>query len=58
MTNNQAINSYDSFRRMSEIWEKGFNGILFQSIDNNGLIQMTKFGLDAYARYIGEWING
>nr|WP_263327624.1 hypothetical protein [Neobacillus sp. Marseille-Q6967] len=52
MTNNKAINPYDSFRRMSEMWEKGFNGLLFQSIDNNGLIQMTKFGLDAHSRYI------
>ncbi|MEH7115697.1 hypothetical protein V7124_25545 [Neobacillus niacini] len=45
-------NSYDSVRRVSEVWEKGLNGLLFQSIDNNPLIQITKLGIDANSRYI------
>lgn len=52
MSNDKLTNPYDSFRRVSEMWEKGLNGILFQSIDNNALIQMTKIGLEANARYI------
>jgi vacuolar-type H+-ATPase subunit I/STV1 len=45
-------NPYDSFRRVSEMWEKGLNGLLFQTIDNNSLIQITKLGIDANSRYI------
>lgn len=46
------MNPYDSFLRVSEMWEKGLNGLLFQSIDNNPLIQMTKVGIEANSRYI------
>lgn len=52
MSNENFTNPYDSFRRVSEMWEKGVNGLLFQSIDNNALVQMTKFGIEANARYI------
>jgi predicted RNase H-like nuclease (RuvC/YqgF family) len=52
MSNDRLTNPYDSIRRVSEKWEKGINGLLFQTIDNNALIQMTKFGLEANARYI------
>lgn len=52
MSNDKLTNPYDSFRRVSEMWEKGLNGLLFQSIDKHGLIQMTKVGLEANARYI------
>jgi hypothetical protein len=45
-------NPYNSFRQVSEMWEKGLNGLLFQSIDNNPLIQMTKLGIEANSRYI------
>lgn len=45
-------NPYDSFRQISEMWEKGLNGLLFQSINNNPLIQVTKLGIEANSRYI------
>ena len=45
-------NPYDSFRQISEMWEKGINGLLFQSINNNPLIQVTKLGIEANSRYI------
>jgi hypothetical protein len=45
-------NSYDSVRRVSEMWEKGLNGLLFQSIDNNPLIQITMLGIAGNSRYI------
>jgi hypothetical protein len=31
-------NPYDSIKQVSEMWEKGLNGLLFQSLDNNPLI--------------------
>ncbi|MEH7248605.1 polyhydroxyalkanoate biosynthesis repressor PhaR [Neobacillus niacini] len=34
------------------MWEKGLNGLLFQSLDNNPLIQITKLGIDGNSRYI------
>jgi hypothetical protein len=45
-------NPYDSIKQVSEMWEKGLNGLLFQSLDNNPLIQMTKIGIEANSRYI------
>lgn len=45
-------NPFDSIRQISEMWEKGLNGLLFQSINNNPLIQVTKFGIVANSRYI------
>jgi ATP-dependent Lon protease len=45
-------NLYNSVRQVSEMWEKGLNGLLFQSLDNNPLIQMTKLGIEANSRYI------
>jgi hypothetical protein len=45
-------NPYDSFRQISEMLEKGLNGLLFQSINNNPLIQVTKLGIEANSRYI------
>ena len=52
MTNEDQLNPYDSLRRMSEMLEKGFNNLLFQSINHNGLIQMTMAGLEGHSRYI------
>jgi hypothetical protein len=45
-------NPYDSLRQISEMLEKGLNGLLFQSINNNPLIQVTKLGIEANSRYI------
>jgi len=45
-------NPYDSFRQISEMLEKGLNGLLFQSINNNPIIQLTKLGIEANSRYI------
>ena len=47
-----ANNPYDSIKQVSEMWEKGLNGLLSQSVDNNPLIQMTKLGIEAKSRYI------
>ncbi|MFJ5760573.1 polyhydroxyalkanoate biosynthesis repressor PhaR [Neobacillus sp. NPDC093182] len=45
-------NPFDSIRQISEMWEKGLNGLLFQSVNNNPLIQVTKLGIEANSRYI------
>jgi hypothetical protein len=45
-------NPYDSIKQVSEMWEKGLNSLLFQSLDSNPLIQMTKIGIEANSRYI------
>jgi hypothetical protein len=45
-------NPYDSIRQVSEMWEKSLNGLLFQSLNNNPLIQITKVGIQANSRYI------
>jgi hypothetical protein len=45
-------NPYDSLRQVSEMWEKSLNGLLFQTLNNNPLIQITKVGIQANSRYI------
>lgn len=52
MSDEKNYGPYDSFRQMSEMWEKGLNGALFKSINNNDLIRMTKLGIDAHSRYM------
>lgn len=52
MTNDKKYDPYESYRRISEMWEKGLNGLLFNSIDNNEMIRMTKFGIEAHSRYM------
>jgi ATP-dependent Lon protease len=49
MTENNPLNS---IKQVSEMWEKGLNGLLFQTLDNNPLIQITKVGIEANSRYI------
>ncbi|WP_404332808.1 polyhydroxyalkanoate biosynthesis repressor PhaR [Mesobacillus maritimus] len=52
MSEEQTYNPYDSFRRLSEMWEKGLNDILLTSIDNKELIRMTSLGVGMHSRYV------
>lgn len=52
MSNDKKYNPYESYRRIGEMWEKGLNGLLFQSLDNNELIRMTRFGIETHSRYM------
>jgi hypothetical protein len=52
MSEEHTNNPYDSFRRLSEMWEKGLNDILLTSIDNKELIRMTNLGVGMHSRYV------
>lgn len=52
MSEEQNYNPYDSFRRLSEMWEKGLNDLLLTSIDNKELIRMTSLGVGMHSRYV------
>jgi len=52
MSEEQTNNPYDSFRRLSVMWEKGLNDILLTSLDNKELIHMTNLGVGMHSRYI------
>jgi predicted ribosome quality control (RQC) complex YloA/Tae2 family protein len=41
-----------SYRKISEMWEKGLNDFLFKAVDNKELIGLTKIGVDAHSRYV------
>lgn len=52
MSDENMNNPYESFRRLSEMWEKGLNDLLIQSIDNRELIRMTQLGVGVHSRYV------
>lgn len=52
MSEKQTNNPYESFRRLSEMWEKGLNDLLLTSIDNHDLIRMTNLGIGLHSRYV------
>jgi hypothetical protein len=52
MSEEQTNNPYDTFRRLSEMWEKGLNDLLLTSIDNKELIRMTSLGVGMHSRYV------
>lgn len=52
MSEEHTNNPYDSFRRLSAMWEKGLNDLLLTSIDNKDLIRMTNLSIGMHARYV------
>jgi conjugal transfer/entry exclusion protein len=52
MTNEKTYDPFTSYRKMSEMWEKGLNDFLFKAIDKKVLIGLTKMGVDAHSRYV------
>jgi len=48
--NNQE--TYESIRRLSDMWAKGLNGLLFKSLDRDDLVRITKVGVDSHSRYM------
>ncbi|KKK38602.1 hypothetical protein WQ57_08405 [Mesobacillus campisalis] len=52
MTNEKTADFFTSYRKISEMWEKGLNDFLFKAVDNKELIGLTKVGVDAHSRYV------
>lgn len=52
MSKDKTYDPYESARRISEMLEKGLNGLLFQSLNRNDLVRMTKVGLESHSRYM------
>ncbi|WP_053363147.1 hypothetical protein [Bacillus sp. FJAT-27251] len=52
MTNEKPYDFFTSYRKISEMWEKGLNDFLFKAVDNKELIGLTKIGVDAHSRYV------
>jgi DNA repair exonuclease SbcCD ATPase subunit len=45
---------YQSFRQMSELWEKQMNGLFHTATDNTEFVNLAKVGLESHARYMEQ----
>jgi predicted RNase H-like nuclease (RuvC/YqgF family) len=45
---------YQSFRQMSELWEKQMNNLFHASTDNTEFVNLAKVGLESHARYMEQ----
>jgi hypothetical protein len=52
MSKYQSYDPYERFRRMSEMWEKQLNGLLYMATDNNEFVRLLKVGTESHARYM------
>ncbi|MGJ7910421.1 hypothetical protein [Neobacillus sp. LXY-1] len=52
MANEKTYNPLESYKRMSELWEKQMNGLLYMMTDNKETVSLMKLGVDGYSRYL------
>lgn len=52
MTKDKTYDPFEGFMRISEMWEKQLNGLLYMMTDNNEFVRMLKVGTESHARYM------
>ncbi|WP_026566228.1 hypothetical protein [Bacillus sp. UNC41MFS5] len=52
MTKDKTNDPLQGFRRISELWERQLNGMLYMMTDNNEFVRLLKVGTDSHARYM------
>ncbi|WP_462409045.1 polyhydroxyalkanoate biosynthesis repressor PhaR [Neobacillus sp. Marseille-QA0830] len=52
MTNEKNYDPLEVYKRISGIWEKQLNGLLYRMTDNRETVRFMKAGLDAHSRYM------
>lgn len=53
MSKDKSYDPFVGFRRISDMWEKQLNGLLYMMTDNNEFVQVLKAGTDSHSRYLG-----
>lgn len=52
MSKYKTYEPFEGFRRISEMWEKQLNGLLYMVTDNNEFVRLLKVGTESHARYL------
>jgi hypothetical protein len=52
MTNDKTYQPFEGIKRISEMWERQMNGLLYMLSDNNEFVKLLKVGTDSHARYL------
>jgi hypothetical protein len=52
MTNDKTYQPFEGIKRISEMWERQMNGLLYMMSDNNEFVKLLKVGTESHARYL------
>jgi hypothetical protein len=52
MSTEKKYDPYESFKLISELWEKQINGLLYMATDNNEFVRLANAGLGVHSRYM------
>ena len=52
MTNDKTYQPLEGIKRISDMWERRMNGLLYMMSDNNEFVKLLKVGTDSHARYL------
>lgn len=52
MSKEKNYDPLQGFRRISEMWERQLNGMLYMITDNNEFVRLLSVGTDSHARYM------
>ncbi|MEH7414849.1 polyhydroxyalkanoate biosynthesis repressor PhaR [Neobacillus drentensis] len=52
MLNDKTYQPFEGIKRISEMWERQINGLLYMMSDNNEFVNLLKVGTDSHARYL------
>lgn len=52
MSKDKTYDPLQRFRKISEMWERQLNGMLYMMTDNNEFVRLLKVGTDSHARYM------
>lgn len=52
MVEDKTYNPFEGLRKVSEMWERQLNGLLYMMTDNKEFVHSAKIGLNAHSRYM------
>lgn len=52
MTKDKTYDPFVGVKRISEMWERQLNGLLYMMTDNNEFVRLMKTGTESHARYM------
>ncbi|PLS02828.1 hypothetical protein [Neobacillus cucumis] len=52
MTKDKSYEPFEGIKRISGMWERQLNGLLYIMSDNNEFVKLLKAGTDSHARYL------
>jgi prefoldin subunit 5 len=54
MSKDKRYDPFEGFRRISDMWEKQLNGLLYIMADNKEFVRLLSVGTESHSRYMGR----